>query len=793
MRDDTTYAGGSRFILGAVRLLLRALDRAVFQPATPVAIQRRVVELAGLMGRAPRGTVFRSGTVNGVAGQWGYPPDTPTDAVLLYLHGGGYTVGSSRSHRLIAATVAKAAGTVCFLPDYRLAPEHPFPAASNDVLAVYEGLLSEGHAAERILLAGDSAGGGLALALAMTIRDCGLPRPAAVALICPWLDLTRAASERRASLSQPLLVTSAVLSRWADGYADAGAARQQEISPLYGELGGLPPLLMQSAGDDVLRDDADRLVERAARQGVPLSHRRYADLGHGFHMMTGVLPSAGAALVRLGEEISRHVAPRQRPPEVAIIGAGVSGLCLAAQLSGTDLADFTVYEKAPEIGGTWRDNHYPGLYCDVPSRLYSYTFAPDPSWSRLYASGAEIRRYLRKVAYDHGLTQRIELGTAVTGAVWDGAHWQLRTSAGPRTADVLVTATGFLHHPVMPDIPGLDRFTGTLFHSARWDASAAVEGQRVAVIGTGSSGTQIVSSLAGVVDHLSVFQRTAQWIVPIPNPRYSKIVQLVYQRCPGLNRLSRGVYQFTFELLTGAAALRPGPSRLVIAMACRLYLCLAVRDPDLRRRLWPKDRVMCKRLVASGSFYQALQRDGVMLVDSPIVEVTENGIRTQDGAFHQVDIIVLATGFDSHAFIRPLEVIGIGGVSLDKVWANGPYSYRSVALPGFPNFFMMIGPYSPIGNQSQLTTAETQAGYIIRWIEIIARRGSRVAVMPTAPATEDFLAEARAALRGTAWMSGCSSWYLDTAGTPILWPWTPRRHRQALRQPVLSDFELIVT
>jgi cation diffusion facilitator CzcD-associated flavoprotein CzcO/acetyl esterase/lipase len=773
------------------RPLLRALDRAFMGPGTPLTVQRAAARMAGGLGRSPRGTIVSHRYVNGVPGIWCRPPGAAENAVLLYLHGGGYVISSAAAYRHLAAVLAGAAGTCCFIPDYRLAPRAPFPAALRDAEAAYEGLLAEGRSGGQILLGGDSAGGGLALALAMALRDRRVPGPAAVALLCPWLDLTCEASRRRAGAPRPTLCTAQTLDRWAELYAGGHDRADPQISPLHGDLSGLAPLLVVSAGDDVLADDAARLAARAARHGARLAHRRYPALWHGFYLTTALLPEAEVMLGELGRQLAEHLAPRPRPLEIAIVGAGVSGICLGALLARSGVAAFTVYEKAGEVGGTWRDNTYPGLHCDVPARLYSYSFAPEPSWSRLFAPGAEIQRYLRKVTAGCGLDGHVQLNTEVTRAEWDGGQWQLSTSAGPRTADVLVTATGFLRRPVSPDIPGLDRFGGSVFHSARWDAAAIGAARSVAVIGTGASGVQIVSALAGSVDRLLVFQRTPQWIFPIANPRSSRLGRAVMRRWPLLDKPARSGHRLWFELLAGSSPVRAGLPRLLVALSCRAHLRLAVPDRDLRRRLQPPDAVMCKRLVASGTYYRALQRDDVALVDSPITEVTANGLRTADGICHAADVIVLATGFDGRAFARPLEVTGVDGTDLARDWAHGPRSYCSVALAGFPNYFMMIGPYSPIGNQSQMATAETQASYIVKWMQRLALEGGRLAVMPTADATDRFEADARRALRTTTWVSGCRSWYTDGAHLPVLWPWTPRRFRRCLRSPEQSDFEYL--
>lgn len=473
---------------------------------------------------------------------------------------------------------------------------------------------------------------------------------------------------------------------------------------------------------------------------------------------------------------------------VAIIGAGMSGLCVAHRLRRDGVEDLVLYEKAGEVGGTWRENTYPGLSCDVPSRLYSYSFAPNPGWTQHFAPGGEIQQYFRGLVDEWGLRPLIRFGAEVTSARWDGSRWQLRTSDGGHdSADVLVSATGVLHHPQVPDIPGLDAFEGAAFHSARWDHSVPLAGRRVAVVGTGSTGVQIVCALAGVVDRLFVFQRTPQWILPVRNARYSRLTRALMRRAPALSRLGHRGYQAIYELILGRAVIRPGWQRTLVDALCRLNLRLGVRDPELRRRLTPDYQPMCKRLVMSAEFYPAMQRPGVELVTEAIERVEPAGIVTADGRRHDVDVIVFATGFDAHAYLRPMEVVGEDGVTLEEAWAGGPRAYRTVALPGFPNLFTMMGPHSPIGNHSLIAIAETQAEYIAQWVSRL-RTGRVRAAAPTAEATDRFNAEMREAMPGTVWTTGCNSWYLGPDGVPELWPWTPGRHRALLREPELEHF-----
>jgi cation diffusion facilitator CzcD-associated flavoprotein CzcO len=478
---------------------------------------------------------------------------------------------------------------------------------------------------------------------------------------------------------------------------------------------------------------------------------------------------------------------------IAIVGAGMSGLCMGAKLRAVGLDDFTIHEKADDVGGTWRENRYPGLSCDVPARFYSYSFAPNGGWSSAFAPGPEIKRYFRTFAHDSCLTGRIRFGSEIVDAVWEDAGWRVRAKDGhTEIADVLVTATGVLHHPRVPSIDGLDGFTGRAFHSARWPDDLppeALRDKRVAVIGTGSTGTQITAALAGEVKAFKLFQRTPQWILPVPNHSYSRMARAAYMRWPELNRLAYQGYERFFETTFGTAVVKDGWQRRAIGALCRLNLRLGVRDPDLRRRLTPDYEPMCKRLIMSGSFYRALQRPGAELVTEPVDRVQADGIVTADGAVHQVDVIVLATGFDFHAYMRPMNIVGEGGVTLSEAWSGGPRAYRTVSVPGFPNLFMLMGPHSPVGNQSLVAIAEVQADYALHFIELL-RRGAVASVAPTSEATNHFNAQMRAAMPHTVWTTGCVSWYIGRDGLPELWPWTPARHREMLREPELGDYEL---
>ncbi len=480
----------------------------------------------------------------------------------------------------------------------------------------------------------------------------------------------------------------------------------------------------------------------------------------------------------------------QRTLNVAIVGAGMSGICMAAKLQDAGIDTFTIFESADEVGGTWRDNTYPGLSCDVPSRYYSYSFRPNPKWSRFMSPGPEIQCYFRQVADERGIRDHIRFATEVTSARYDEGMWRVGTADGEEVFDVLITATGVLRVPRYPAIPGLDAFAGPSFHSARWDHSISLPDKRIGLIGSGSTGVQITSELGGNVMELKVFQRTPQWVFPAPNPRYSRISKAALTRWPVLNKISYRLWRAVGEHLTlGRAVVEPCWQRRMMSAMCRWHLQLSVRDRGLRRKLTPDYHAMCKRQILAGRYYQALQKPGVHLVTEAIDHVEPAGIVTADGTLHELDLLLMATGFDARAYVRPMEIVGKNGVSLDEAWADGPHAYRSVAVPGFPNMFMLMGPHSPIGNQSLVLIAEDQADYAMWWINQI-RAGRVVSAAPTETATKEYNEQMKAAMPQTIWMTGCKSWYLGKDGLPELFPWVPQRHRELLSSPRPDDFDV---
>jgi cation diffusion facilitator CzcD-associated flavoprotein CzcO len=467
----------------------------------------------------------------------------------------------------------------------------------------------------------------------------------------------------------------------------------------------------------------------------------------------------------------------------------MSGILAAIRLREAGCDDLVVYEKADRLGGTWRENTYPGLSCDVPSHFYSYSFALNPEWTHRFSPGPEILAYFEDVARRWGIDTNIRYCREVTRCAFERGHWRLTLSDGSvDEVDFVIAATGVLHHPAYPDIPGVASFAGRCFHSARWEHGVAIAGKRVGVVGTGSSAIQIVGAIVDEVAELRLFQRTPQWIAPMENPAYTDEEKASFRRsAAAMEEIREAVNRALTDGFANVLSDATSPVLQAIHDMCVAHLEGSVRDPALREQLRPSYRAACKRLIMSDRFYEAIQRPNATLVTESIERVEPAGVRTRDGLLHPLDVLVLATGFRVDRFVRPMQVIGDRGIVLDDVWSDGPFAYMTLAVPDFPNLYMLNGPNGPVGNFSLIEVAELQMTYVLQMIERTQSGISR-ALSPSREAMARFDAERRTAATTTIWNTGCKSWYLDASGLPTAWPFTFDRFRAEMASPRFEDW-----
>jgi cation diffusion facilitator CzcD-associated flavoprotein CzcO len=486
--------------------------------------------------------------------------------------------------------------------------------------------------------------------------------------------------------------------------------------------------------------------------------------------------------------VQANIRAKAAAARIVIVGAGMSGICMAIKLIRAGFVNVQLYEKGATVGGTWRENQYPGLHCDVPSHHYVYSFEPNPNWSQAYSPGPEIQRYFERTANKYGITARTRFNAKVVHGEWDGAHWNVVLEGGDvDVADVLISATGFLHVASHPDIPGAGAFSGAIWHTTRWNQDVELSDKRIGVIGTGSTSTQIVCALSGKVKQLVVFQRTAQWVVKIINEPISEKAKSLFRRFPALMGVLYRYHQYKLAKFAAGAIGGESPKlRRQLVDSCATNLA-SVRDPELRRKLTPDYEVGCKRLVMSPDFYEKVQHPSVEVITARIERIEAGGVRTADDVLHALDVLVLATGFDMSAFLRPMQLTGEGGYTLDQAWLGGPYAYRSMMMPRFPNFFMFTGPYSPAGNISNVLMSELMSKYMLECIKLIV--AGNIALSPKVEATDALMKQYRSDARKTVWASGCRSYYLDKDGVPILYPYSPTHFVREMRKGVnLADF-----
>lgn len=478
---------------------------------------------------------------------------------------------------------------------------------------------------------------------------------------------------------------------------------------------------------------------------------------------------------------------------VIIIGAGMSGVLAAIRLQEAGMTDFTVYEKGSSVGGTWRENRYPGLTCDLAAHAYTYSFERNPEWSQLFAPGPEIHDYFIRTAKKYDVEKFIRFGEEVSELIFEGGQWQVATKNGIKdTADFVIAATGVLHHIKTPPLPGAADFAGDILHTARWDESLPLAGRNVAVVGNGSTGIQLVTALQRVANKVYQVQRSAQWVRMRPFNVYSDEDKERFREHPEL------MEDIAYEWLLGEGAKRwingvvdaQSKEMRELEEQCYHDFETYVTDPQLKEKLRPNYRPGCKRLVGSWDYYDAVKQPNVEVVNGVIDRVEKDGIRMSDGTFLEVDLIALATGFDTSMFLRPATVKGLGGFDLESFWDPDPKAYLSLTMPRFPNLFFLNGPNGPIGNFSLIEVAERQMTYIMHLIEALESTGA-AAVQVTQEAYDAFNAKRRDAARNTIWATGCSSWYLASDGVPNVWPFKANFLISSFSKPDFGAYEFL--
>ncbi|MEU9922349.1 NAD(P)/FAD-dependent oxidoreductase [Streptomyces griseoluteus] len=479
---------------------------------------------------------------------------------------------------------------------------------------------------------------------------------------------------------------------------------------------------------------------------------------------------------------------------VAVIGSGFGGLGAAVRLRREGITDFVVLERAGSVGGTWRDNSYPGCACDVPSHLYSFSFAPNPDWPRTFSGQEHIRAYLERVADDFGLRPHLRFDSEVKLMTWDEdeLRWHIETASGSLTADVVVSATGPLSDPKIPDIPGLDSFPGRVFHSARWDHDFDLRGKRVAMVGTGASAIQIVPSIQPEVGKLTVFQRTPPWVMPRMDRAIGMAERKLHQALPFTARLRRGLLWGIRELQVQAFTKHPEELGLVEQLAKR-NMARAIKDPALRAKLTPDYRIGCKRILLSSAYYPALAQPNVDVVAGGVTEIRGSTVVAADGTEAEVDAIVFGTGF--HVTDMPIaeRVVGVRGVTLAEAWKGGMEALRGGSAAGFPNWLSVIGPNTGLGNSSMILMIESQLNYLADYMRQLDTLGGRTALDARPAAVGRWNRRVQERMKRTVWNTGgCTSWYLDAGGrNTTVWPGTTSEFRRATRRVDLTEYEVL--
>lgn len=481
--------------------------------------------------------------------------------------------------------------------------------------------------------------------------------------------------------------------------------------------------------------------------------------------------------------------------EVVIVGAGFSGLGMAIQLKKDGREDFVILEKGDDVGGTWRENTYPGCACDVPSHMYSFSFEQNPNWSQLFARQPEILDYLKRVAVKYDVARHIRFGKTVTSAHWDEDHhhWRVATEEGPEfTGTYLVSGIGALHIPNVPDLPGMNKFSGRVFHSARWDHEYDLRGKRVAVVGTGASAVQFVPEIAPEVGELQLYQRTPAWVLPRPEFTVPEWAKVMFRHLPLTQRICRNAIYWFAE--AGAMGFNGRPGLLKAGeWLGRRHLRKQIKDPELRRNLTPDYRLGCKRVLGSNTYYPALARDNAEVVTEGIKEITERGIVASDGRERSVDAIIFGTGFHVTDSFDYLEIVGRNGSNLAEEWRRaGMQTHLGITVAGFPNLFFLLGPNTGLGHNSVVFMIESQIRYVSHAIKLAERESAEALEVRHRIQTE-FNHDIQNKLANGVWTTGgCTSWYLDSQGVNrTIWPGFTWQYWARTRKIEPADFELI--
>lgn len=480
---------------------------------------------------------------------------------------------------------------------------------------------------------------------------------------------------------------------------------------------------------------------------------------------------------------------------IIIVGSGFAGIGMAIKLKEAGYTDFQIIERADEVGGTWRDNSYPGCECDVQSHLYSFSFEPNNDWSKKYSGHKEIHDYIKGVARKHDLYKHIRFNTSLKGATFieDGAYWEVYTETGETiTAQMVVTAVGPLSNPAMPNIKGMKKFKGESFHSATWNHDYDLKGKRVAVIGTGASAIQFVPQIAGQVDDLKLFQRTPPWVIPKPDRKFTGLEKTLFKRAPLYRRAHRAsIYWMNEFFLNGFIK----PESIVRSTAERIaksYIASKIKDPVLRDKVTPDYRLGCKRVLVSNNYYPALARDNVDVLNDGIQEITKDSVIDGNGVEHKVDAIIYGTGFQVSEPLMGVSVKGLGGRDLNEEWHNNGYeTYLGTTLSGYPNVFCLAGPNTGIGHTSLVFMIECQVNYAMQCIKKLD--ADNLAYMDVKPqAQQKFDRDLQEDMEGTVWTSGCNSWYLAESGKNFtIWPDFTYKFWLKTRRLIEEDYVMV--